>query len=932
MRKLVCNLKRVFSFLIMACFFTSLNDGVSVCAQEKATQTSAIRIFAAESQPFTFVKNDILDIQIAVDTAMEYALLMKYRDVSEESLSAEIKATIDNQEFPEIKNMIFPAKWVNPNTFDIGRYGNEMVPISTKAPDWQERYFRDSAGLSRAVFTFDFSAGAHNLTLECLQGGIEIEWIQLVAPPKAGGLVAGAPKNTYYCEVEAEHMAYKNDLSIRPGGEYNSDITPYSSSNLLLNTIDEGSFSTGGQSVSYEIDCPASDFYYLGFRYKQSIKTDFPVFRDILIDGKALSKDFEGVCFAYTDSFKNLTVSDSNGKELGFYLEKGRHTITITSYLDEMSESIQETSQLIDEISDMSMALMKISGNNTDVYRDFEMDSYMPDAAERLLQWADRIDAMYLNLSSLCNGNTSPSELAVLRISAKQLRTLAQKPDELPKKLSSLSQGANSVSQYLAGFLERLYFTPLGLDKIFLYQNTGNLPKSQGLFSKIKNSAVRFFFSFINDYSSDTLNNTENLQVWVGRSRQYVQLIQQMADQNFKDSKVDVSIMPDAGKLVLANAAGNVPDIALGIGSGMAFELGIREALYNLRENPDCAEIESRFSPGLITPGLIDKKLYALPETTNFNVLFYRKDILESLGFTVPETMDEVKSLIPKLKMKGMDFFLNTAGYLGYKPFAAVMPFIYQNSGDFYGNTGEKITLTSENTLKGMTELVEMFTVYGIPYEVSNFYQHFRSGKLPIGIADFGTYNLLLNTAPEIAGAWDIALYPGCTDENGAVQRWTSGAAESAVIFSNSNKKEQAWSFLQWWTGKESQTEFASRLKNTYGKEYLWNTANLEAFARLTLNESHKQVILEQLQWVAEVPRVPGSYMMEREVSNALISAALYNEKVRDVMDKAQMRAQKETFRKLEEFGYMKNGNTVKEFLIPSYTRELRNMGEGGGE
>ena len=166
---------------------------------------------------------------------------------------------------------------------------------------------------------------------------------------------------------------------------------------------------------------------------------------------------------------------------------------------------------------------------------------------------------------------------------------------------------------------------------------------------------------------------------------------------------------------------------------------------------------------------MIDEGVYSIPETMNFYVLYYRKDILDSLNIPVPQTMEEVKAILPELQRMGMNFYHQAAGMLGTKTFAATMPSIYQNGGSFYGDTVLTTTLDTDESLAGIKELTELFTIYNIPYEVPSFYQHFRSGILPIGIAEYGMYNLLKNAAPELANSWNIALIPGVENEDGEI-------------------------------------------------------------------------------------------------------------------------------------------------------------------
>lgn len=127
---------------------------------------------------------------------------------------------------------------------------------------------------------------------------------------------------------------------------------------------------------------------------------------------------------------------------------------------------------------------------------------------------------------------------------------------------------------------------------------------------------------------------------------------------------------------------------------------------------------------------------------------------------------------------------------------------------------------------------------------------------------------------------------------------------------------------MKWWSSTDVQIAFGNNLQTTYGKEYIWNTANIEAFEGLPWATNHKNVILEQTEWVTEVPRVPGSYMLEREISNAYNSIVLDGENFRTAIDLASKRINRETFRKLEEFGYMKNGEMIEPYPSPEFTNE----------
>ena len=71
----------------------------------------------------------------------------------------------------------------------------------------------------------------------------------------------------------------------------------------------------------------------------------------------------------------------------------------------------------------------------------------------------------------------------------------------------------------------------------------------------------------------------------------------------------------------------------------------------------------SRFTEGLLIPAVIGDGIYAVPETINFWVLYYRTDILEKLGLDVPETIEDVKQMLPELQIRGLNFTILQQGW-----------------------------------------------------------------------------------------------------------------------------------------------------------------------------------------------------------------------------------------------------------------------------
>jgi ABC-type glycerol-3-phosphate transport system substrate-binding protein len=405
-----------------------------------------------------------------------------------------------------------------------------------------------------------------------------------------------------------------------------------------------------------------------------------------------------------------------------------------------------------------------------------------------------------------------------------------------------------------------------------------------------------------------------------------VNLIQSLADTQFTPKtgiKVDISLMPNEQKLILSYASKTAPDIALGISNWLPFELGIRGAALDLRRFDDFGKVITRFSPGALLPYIYEQKCFALPETQDFYVLFYRKDIFEKLKLPIPNTWDDVKKILPELQRYGMNFYLPIAGSGGFKPFMTTAPFIYQNDGRFYSDDGFKTALNEPNSLKGIELMTKLFTLYGVQLQIPNFFEHFRSSLSPIGISNFTTYLQLMVGAPELKNSWDIALSPGVKNGN-IIERWQTGSAQSAMVFNTTKYPNEAWEFLKWWTSEKTQTDFGQRIQTLYGKEFMWNSANIKAFSKIPIPDEHKKIILEQWEWLKEVPKTPAGYMTERELSNIWIKVVLQGKNLRASVDDSVNKINKEIQRKLEEFGYIKNGKKIKNYYIPKFEDVLK--------
>ncbi len=867
----------------------------------------------------SLARGDEAELLLTVPEDGQYELWLDYQNQGASILPTELSVLVDGRVlFRELSSVQLRSEWIDDGVFPVDRYGNELPAEPYQAQKVLRAALTDSSGRTADPFLFDLTAGEHRLTLKMIDGAATLSAVALQARAEAPSRQTGDSAGDGLIVIEGERIYSRNDSGIRSAAAYITSLSPYDASRRLQNHLSGESFSWAGAVATYRVEAEEAGWYRFGAFYSQTARSGFPVYADILLDGALPCAAARAVPFDYSEDFRLMTAGTAE-EPLRVYLSEGEHLLSLRINAERLTPVFELIDRLNGEINELSQEIIRLTGGvSSDRYRSYNLLSFMPELPDRLRGWAQECEEL---LQSMTASSPDATAFSYLALSAAQLRALAEKPEELPRRLGELSTGSNSVSKYLSQLLSDLSRNDLSIDQLYLYQDDAALPEKPGAMQAFAMDVSRFFGSFNQRSYAIGRGDARNLQVWMCESRAFVETLQSLIDTDFTPKTgvtVDLSIMSTESKLVLSNAAGNAPDVALSMGLITPSYLDVRGALMDLTAFPDFPEVAERFNENLFLPFLYDDGVYALPQQVNFWVLFYRKDILDSLGLAVPDTLEDVKQMLPTLQTYGMNFFYPTAGMGGMKTFDGTLPLIMQSGGSIYGDALGATTLDSEEALAGFRELTELFTIYALPVDSgSGFYQRFRDGTMPIGISNLWTYNTLANAAPELNGLWDIAVIPGLRDAEGSVSRWTTGTMKGMGIMAGTDMPEEAWAFLKWWSSAETQSAYANMMFRTYGQDCLWTSANSEAFSRLPIKSSHKEVILEQMRWMKDAPWCLGTYMVERELSNAFLSVVVDGMDARRALDMAVKRIDRETFRKLEEFGYYKDGEMVRTYKTP---------------
>ncbi len=899
--------------------------------------TTSTQGYEDSDQVLALEYGDEVTLTIDVPQSGRYFVLFNYISYDESIMPVEMAMQVDGAySFYEMRNLSLETTWAPDEEPSYDRYDNELVTVPNKVVQWEQKYLMDSSYRHSSPLELELTAGTHTITFTVGEGTFLLGNLVLTAPfdTEEYSGTSEVAEGDALITIQGEDYSYTNDSSVHAVVEYDTALDPYTTSDTVLNTLDSDSFDTAGQSVTYEIEVEESGYYYIGLNYRQSDKTNFPVFVDVAVDGEIPNTAFEAYGLAYTTNYKTTTLTDDEDNNLSVYLEAGTHTLTFTISMDPICYVMEALDEVMAAVNEYALEITKVAGTNSDKYRDLNISRYMPNLVDELYAYADELYELENSCLIYSSGKKNVAVMSSMLIAAEQLISLADSPDEIPYRIDELSSSSNSANQYLANTVDNLIANNVAIDRIYIYQEDATLPKKPSVFKGVTMTISRFVSSFTDQSYSVSNTDDSHLQVWVNRSSQYVQIMQKMIDESFTPEtgiEVDISIMPDQYKLVLANSTGDSPDVATGINYTVPYELAIRGALVDMTQFDDFQEVAEPYETGFFLTGTINDGIYSMPETMNFWVLFYRTDVMESLGLEVPDTMEDVIAMLPELQMRGLNFYYPTAGMTAMRNFHGTTPLVMQFGGAlYYDDASEGTALGSELSVDGFTYLTELFTIYNLDVNVDNFYQHFRNGDLPIGIADLSAYNLLTNAAPELDGSWEISVIPGIEQEDGTIDRTTCGCAESTVIFDSGDEERtlQAWEFVKWWSSTEIQAEFGQTLQITYGDEYMWPTANMEAFDLLPWDSSDKKVIEEFAKNVVDVARVPGTYLLEREMSNAFNDIAVNGETAQTRIDEAVKTINREIERKLEEFGYIdSDGNLLEEYSIPTIERVNRILG-----
>ena len=694
--------------------------------------------------------------------------------------------------------------------------------------------------------------------------------------------------------MEAEASTRQSDSTLRPASDRTDRMTsPYSSKNQLMNIIDS-TWNEHGSWLEWEVDVKQSGYYRLSFRYQQEAFKDLTVDRRLFIDGKVPFKEASCLQFPYTSGWDFLTASDEKSEPYYFYLTAGSHTLRMEAVLGELGPIVRNLDDVVYDLNALYRRIIMITSTNVDKYRDYNLEKEIPNLLDDLSKSSIQIKKCYDAICRLSGGNAA--DCAILMTTVRQLESFIQDPQTIPYRLTSFQSNIGSVSAWGLDIRRQ----PLSMDYFVLWQDKNGLPKTEsGFFDKVIHSVSMFLNSFVQDYSSfGTQETGETISMWLGTGRDQAEILWKMSNDLFTSrTGINVEIKLVNATMVEAFLSGDTPDVAINVARDIPINLAVRSALLDLSSFNDFSDVQNWFQKGSLTPYTIQNSVYGLPDTQTFNMMFYRRDILEELGLPIPKTWDEFISVTNQLHLYKLEAGIPTEGDA-----SIYYTMLMQNQGQVFSDDLSHTMLDSAQSLTAFESWTNLYTKVGLPLSY-NMFNRFRSGEMPLAIAPYTMYNQLESAAPEIRNLWDMTPIPGTIQSNGSIDRTQCATGTAAVILSTTTHAKASWQFVKWWVGSEAQTRYAKDIESKMGVIARTATANVDAFSSLGWTKKQLGILTNQRDQVNEIAQVPGNYYLDRDLINAFRDVVYNDRNALESILQYGNRIDGEISRKREEFG-----------------------------
>lgn len=854
-----------------------------------------------------------------------YNIKMIYEALESNTNDVEFSLLIDGEsQYATASRITLSKRWINESEIKQDSRQNDIRPGQISTPCWQETPLEDIDGLFNEPLEFYMEAGEHTITFESEKAEFAVKsftFYQYEAPaaytaPSDSDLTqAQGQKIT----LEGETAAYKSSRTLYPTADKSSYLTSSangsSPTKTRYNTIGSGSWTQSTQTVTWEFNVDKAGYYKIGIRGRQDQMRGMYSNRRLYVNGEVPCLEANQIKFYYDTDWSITTPKSENGDDLYFYLQAGTNTISLEAVPGEIGEIMGNLDELVYNINSYYRQIRQITGPDPDEYNNYMIDTAIPSIVPDFKEYAKTLRDKKAEIEKLSgSGGTEAETLEKMAI---VLDKCIKKPDLIPEMMSQIKDNITSVSSFVNQYREQ----PLEVDMIEVATSDQDFTScDKSFFGSLGFGFKGFIGSFFEDYNALSDEDESAMECWVMLGRDNAEALQQLISSEYNPTaKTKINLKLVQGGIVEATFAGKGPDLALFMGGDFPIQLAARGVLTDLTTFSDFDEVKTRFADDATVLYQYNGGTYGLPCDQTFPMLFYRSDILSEYGIdpaTDLNTWDGLLNCLPTLQRNYLEVGLilpvmtSTGGTTQVsaitEPGNTFAMLLLQQGLNYYNEEQTKTTFDTQEAVNAFDTWTKFYTTYSFQQTYDAF-TRFRTGDMPVVIQNYTFYNQLSVAAPEIKGCWGFQPVPGTVQEDGTINHAANSNGSGAIIFTKAADQEGAWDFIKWFTSTDAQVKYGNNIESILGTMGRYATANEEALQQLSWTTSEVNLLLDQLNSQVEIPIIPASYGVTRNVMNAFRAVVNDYDNARDTLFWYNKDINDEITRKLEDLGLYDN-------------------------
>ena len=298
-------------------------------------------------------------------------------------------------------------------------------------------------------------------------------------------------------------------------------------------------------------------------------------------------------------------------------------------------------------------------------------------------------------------------------------------------------------------------------------------------------------------------------------------------------------------KLLTAVSSKSGPDVVQ-MGTTWMPEFQEAGALAKLDDYINESEIlkPENFFEGSVETTEFDGSYYGIPWATETRVLFYRTDLLASVGYDkAPETWDELMDAAVKLSKRGDDMYgIN----IDAKEQSLSFTFARQNDSELFDESGKPL-FNEAPFVEAVSYLNEFIQVGAAPKTdlALELAQTFGGeGMVPMFISGPWMIKIIQDTIEDIDGKWATAVLPK------KANNVSSLGGSNLSVFEYSKNKDNAIKFIEFMSKESTQLEWLEMTNALPTVKAAWEKGSLH-------DDELYKVFGDQLENARPMPLIP---------------------------------------------------------------------------